>query len=448
MFDFNLNRQSAIVSAFADGNFDKYEYLTRIDLTRIDLALKPNSLQKARFEHSPLGNLLSKKLKVSGDDDNENDENENENDDSENDDENDVDLLNEMKNHLNSLPRPVLQLPRQQSDLQTQTMPILSTRPVQQSDLKTQAQLPTQVPTQSIRTPFVRPLSPIQTNRRPIKLLSLSPISESQPVALQPSIETIQSPILSQPQQNITKKKRPKDFKLYYQTEPYGVTSQYYIPVGENIVNPRVAYSYPGNIYELGSNKHFTPIDAVDIAHYQDNTGNNQMTYIGNIGDVATALNEVEKQGKCNLTHLFTSPPTQQSSEEQELQPMVQKGEASSLNNPQLQKQMNEQDQELKSVLQKGQASSLNNQQLQKQMKNIVATNEKEELKNKLGSTLNNPVIEARFNKMFDDDLNEVKAPYEKTYALAKPCEQQQQSWQERIKDQAANHQFYHINHQ
>ena len=82
--DFNLNRQSAIVSAFVDGNFDKYEYLTRTDL-----ALKPNSLQKARFEHSPLGNLLSKKLEVS--DDNENDDNEN--DDNENDDnENDIDL--------------------------------------------------------------------------------------------------------------------------------------------------------------------------------------------------------------------------------------------------------------------------------------------------------------------------------------------------------------------
>ena len=162
---------------------------------------------------------------------------------------------------------------------------------------------------------------------------------------------------------------------MYYQTEPYGVTSQYYIPVGENLVNPRVTYSYPGNIYELGSDNRFTPIDVVDIAHYQDNTGNNQMTYIGDISDVATALNEVEKQGKHNLTHLFTSPLTQQSSEEQELQPMVQKGEASSLNNPQLQKQMNEQDQELKSVLQKGQASSLNNPQLQKQMKNIGATN-------------------------------------------------------------------------
>ena len=55
--NFNLNRQTAIVSAFASGDFDKYEYLTRIDL-----ALKPNSLQKARFEHSPLGNLLNKKL--------------------------------------------------------------------------------------------------------------------------------------------------------------------------------------------------------------------------------------------------------------------------------------------------------------------------------------------------------------------------------------------------
>ena len=51
-------RQTAIVSAFASSDFDKYKYLTRIDL-----ALKPNSLQKARFEHSPLGNLLNKKQK-------------------------------------------------------------------------------------------------------------------------------------------------------------------------------------------------------------------------------------------------------------------------------------------------------------------------------------------------------------------------------------------------
>ena len=138
--DFNLNRQSAIASAFAAGNFDKYKYLTRINL-----ALKPNSLQKARFEHSPLGNLFNKKFKVSNDnenDDNENDDNEN--DDNENDDnENDVDFLNRMTNHLNNLPRPVLKFPRQQSDLQIQTVPIqqsdlqTQTVPIQQSDLQT-----------------------------------------------------------------------------------------------------------------------------------------------------------------------------------------------------------------------------------------------------------------------------------------------------------------------
>ena len=67
--NFNLNRQSAIVSAFEDGSFDKYEYLTQIDL-----ALKPNSLQRARFQYSSLGDLLSKKLKVD-DDDKKDDEN-------------------------------------------------------------------------------------------------------------------------------------------------------------------------------------------------------------------------------------------------------------------------------------------------------------------------------------------------------------------------------------
>ena len=63
--NFTLNRQTAIVSAFSSGDFDKYEYLTCIDL-----ALKPNSLQKAGFEHTPLGNLLDKKLNDDDDDDN------------------------------------------------------------------------------------------------------------------------------------------------------------------------------------------------------------------------------------------------------------------------------------------------------------------------------------------------------------------------------------------
>ena len=98
-FDFNLNRQSAIVSALADGNFDKYEYLTRIDL-----ALKPNSLQKARFEHSPLGNLLSKKLIVSGDSNNVGDKKDdgkiNDGDDNISDNKSDVQNLNDLTDQL------------------------------------------------------------------------------------------------------------------------------------------------------------------------------------------------------------------------------------------------------------------------------------------------------------------------------------------------------------
>ena len=372
-----------------------------------------------------------------------------------------------MRNNLNNLPRPVLQLPRQQSDLQTQTVPIPSTRPIQQSDLQTQTvpipstrpiqqsdlqtqtKLSTELPTQSIRTPFLRPLSPIiQTNRPPIKPLSLSPIPKSPPIkplslspipksppieTIQPPIETIQPPLsqVLQPQQNksSTKKKSFKDFKLYYETEPYGTTTQYYIPVSKNIANPRITYSYPGNTHELGSNKRFNPLDVVDIAHYQDNTGNKQMTYTGDIGDIATALDEVEKPGKRNLTHLFTSSPTKsQQLPLQASQPAIERGYVSSLNNPVMSQ----------TSMEKGYTSSLNNPAIQKQMTNIVKkTNEKEELKNKLGSTLSNPVIKERFNKMIDDNLNETKTPYEKTYALAKPYEQQR-SWQEKIKDQAA----------
>ena len=55
--NFILNRQTAIVSAFASGDFDKYEYLTRIDL-----ALKPNSLNMVRFQYSPLGQALNRML--------------------------------------------------------------------------------------------------------------------------------------------------------------------------------------------------------------------------------------------------------------------------------------------------------------------------------------------------------------------------------------------------
>ena len=59
--NFTLNRQTAMVSAFESGEFDKYEYLTRIDL-----ALKPNSLEKARSKYSPLGQALNKRKNDEG----------------------------------------------------------------------------------------------------------------------------------------------------------------------------------------------------------------------------------------------------------------------------------------------------------------------------------------------------------------------------------------------
>ena len=193
----------------------------------------------------------------------------------------------------------------------------------------------------------------------------------------------------------------------------------------ENIANPRVTHYYPGNTYEIGSNKCFTPFDAVDIAHYQDNTGNKQMSYTGDIGDIANALDEVEKQGKRNLTHLFISPPTksQQLLVKQASQPEIEKGYASSLDNPVMQKQMSNifekgyasslENPALQPAIEKEYASSLDNPVMQKQMSNIVKkTNEKEELRKSFGSTLDHPVFEARFNKMFDDNSKEMEKKY------------------------------------
>ena len=237
---------------------------------------------------------------------------------------------------------------------------------------------------------------------------------------------------------------------MYYETNPYGVTTQYYIPVSENIANPRITYSYPGNTYEVGSNKRFAPFDVVDIAHYQDNTGNNQMTYTGDIGDIATALDKVEKQGKRNLTHLFTSPPTKSQPVKQESQPAIEKGYASSLNNPAIEKGYASSfnnpslQQTLKPSIEKGYASFLNNPVIQKQMKNIV---EKEKLKKSIDSALDNPVFKARF-----DNSKEMEKKYSLQYEQSKYTPstlsytpstfsytpavrpREQQSWQERIK--------------
>ena len=57
--EFNVNqykvdRLNAEISAFSSGDLNKYELLTRKDLK-----YKPNSLDKARFEFSPLGQTCS-----------------------------------------------------------------------------------------------------------------------------------------------------------------------------------------------------------------------------------------------------------------------------------------------------------------------------------------------------------------------------------------------------
>ena len=57
--EFNINqykvdRLNAEVSAFSSGDLNKYEFLTRKDLK-----YKPNALDKARFELSPLGKAFS-----------------------------------------------------------------------------------------------------------------------------------------------------------------------------------------------------------------------------------------------------------------------------------------------------------------------------------------------------------------------------------------------------
>ena len=51
---YKVDRLNAEISAFSSGDLNKYEFLTRKDLK-----YKPNALDKARFEFSPLGNSFS-----------------------------------------------------------------------------------------------------------------------------------------------------------------------------------------------------------------------------------------------------------------------------------------------------------------------------------------------------------------------------------------------------
>ena len=55
--DYDLHRQNAKISALSSGKLDKYEYLTGEDL-----GYRPDPLQKAKFEYSPLGQFFNKGL--------------------------------------------------------------------------------------------------------------------------------------------------------------------------------------------------------------------------------------------------------------------------------------------------------------------------------------------------------------------------------------------------
>ena len=55
--DYDLNRKNAEITALSLGKLDKYEYLTDQDL-----GYRPDPVQKARFEFSPLGQVFNKGL--------------------------------------------------------------------------------------------------------------------------------------------------------------------------------------------------------------------------------------------------------------------------------------------------------------------------------------------------------------------------------------------------
>ena len=54
-FQYDLVRQNVEIFALSSGELDKYEYLTGEDL-----GYKPDVVQKAKFEYSPLGQVFNK----------------------------------------------------------------------------------------------------------------------------------------------------------------------------------------------------------------------------------------------------------------------------------------------------------------------------------------------------------------------------------------------------
>ena len=55
---YDLDRKAAKISAMSSNNLDKYEYLTGEDLD-----LKPSTVERERFEYSPLIKFFNKGLK-------------------------------------------------------------------------------------------------------------------------------------------------------------------------------------------------------------------------------------------------------------------------------------------------------------------------------------------------------------------------------------------------
>ena len=55
--DYDLYRKNAKISGLSSGKLDKYDYLTGEDL-----GYKPEPIQKAKFEYSPLGQVFNKGL--------------------------------------------------------------------------------------------------------------------------------------------------------------------------------------------------------------------------------------------------------------------------------------------------------------------------------------------------------------------------------------------------
>ena len=54
---YDLDRNAAKISALSSNNLDKYEYLTGEDL-----GLKPSTVERAKFEYSPLGKIFNRWL--------------------------------------------------------------------------------------------------------------------------------------------------------------------------------------------------------------------------------------------------------------------------------------------------------------------------------------------------------------------------------------------------